>query len=105
MKLQNKNLLYSILAALLITPLAACAGMDGKHDMSERANAKIIYLPNGKIIVKDGDGKVIPPTPVKYPLDVKQIENITTSTSVTIRGSHYMLYCFGGACYKIPLPH
>ena len=105
MKTQKTRLLHVALIAMLVTPLAACAGMDGKHDMSERPYANITYLPNGKIIVKDGDGKVIPPAPIKYPLEVKAIENVETSTAITIRGSHYMIICFGNDCYQVPLPH
>jgi len=110
--MSKKEILSGKISALLffvtfIIPLTACAGMkkDSSSEEKEPVQASVVYLYNGEIIVKDGNGRVIQPTQIKFPLDVKQIESIQSSVSITIRGSHYMLKQIGDKIYKIPLAH
>ncbi len=68
----------------------------------------IFYLDDGRMIVIDSQGTVIKPHQEcdLFPLcDVKEVEKIECTTTVTVRGSHYKVKRIGDQYYKIPLPH
>jgi len=71
-------------------------------------HAGIFYLNDGGVIVLDSSGQEIKPQCEKdiFPIEkVVQIEKIESTTTITIRGSHYKVKKIGDEYYKIPIRH
>src|SRR3989337_1942276 len=97
-----------ILPGIFLLPIGACAEMPMKHSSTAKTGdlpaVQIGFDGKGSLFIKDGEGNMVRPTQVDFPINATAIEEIETITLIRVRGSHYYLMRVGGTYYKIHLP-
>ena len=103
--MSESNKLLRLVGAVFATVLLVlgCAiaqdrDRDGDQGGKDRPEVRLVFDANGKFRILGGQ-------PLKLPVEVKALEDLSSITVARVRGSHYVILCDPYGCYKWILPH